>query len=152
MRYLVLVIILLGLVITRNNVLFVHSADDEEKSKKEEEIGQLQKCADTFYDLEKNKVIRFACFVKCPEIFKVQQFRSRFILEKVDYEMIWEPDKPITVKPRSIPPYFDNPAKAEAELYSKFMTKSLEEIFNISNNPIKELAKWIDTLKKTDAY
>ncbi|MEW6025669.1 MAG: hypothetical protein AB1599_00030 [Planctomycetota bacterium] len=114
-------------------------------------LEQLQKCADSFYTQQKAKVTRIACFVQAPEIFKVQQYRSRYILEKVDYEMIWEEDKPITVKPRDIPPYFGWEAKAEAELYAKAMAAQLQEFSKITNM-VQEIIRQITVLQKTERY
>ncbi|MBI5778557.1 MAG: hypothetical protein HZA49_03765 [Planctomycetes bacterium] len=128
-------------------------SEDEDKPPSPAEVAleQLNKCADAFYTQEKAKVTRIACFVLAPEIFKSQAYRSRYILEKVDYEMIWDQDNPLSVKPRDIPPYFGWEAKAEAELYAKVMAAQLQEISKITN-PVSEIIKQLTALQKTERY
>ena len=127
--------------------------ENENKSPSPSEVAleQLNKCADTFYTQEKAKVTRISCFVQAPEIFKAQEYRSRYILEKVDYEMIWEQDKSLTVKPRDIPPYFGWEAKGEAEVYAKVMAAQLQEFLKFTD-PVSEVIKQVKTLQKTECY
>jgi len=123
----------------------------ENQSGENPALEQLAKCADTFYTNEKAGISRLACFVQAPEIFKSQQYRSRYILEKVDYEMIWEPDKALIVKPRDIPAYFGRDARIEAELYAKGIAAQLQEMSKITG-PVAEIIRQISALRKTERY
>lgn len=141
-----------GMILIAGGFFRLYGADEDKPlSPAEVALAQLNKCADTFYTQEKAKVTRIACFVQAPEIFKSQEYRSRYILEKVDYEMIWEQDKSLTVKPRDIPAYFGWEAKSESELYAKVMAAQLQEFFKFTD-PVNEVIKQVNTLQKTERY
>ena len=141
-----------GIILIDGGFFCIYGADDDKPlSSAAVALEQLNKCADTFYTQEKAKVTRIACFVQAPEIFKSQEYRSRYILEKVDYEMIWEQDKSLTVKPRDIPAYFGWEAKSESELYAKAMAAQLQEFFKFTD-PVNEVVKQVNTLQKTERY
>jgi len=141
-----------GIILIAGGLFCLYGADEDKSSSPAKvALEQLDKCADTFYTQEKAKVTRISCFVQAPEIFKSQEYRSRYILEKVDYEMIWEQDKSLTVKPRDIPAYFGWEAKSEAELYAKAMAAQLQEFFKFTD-PVNEVIKQVNTLQKTERY
>ncbi|MBI4711763.1 MAG: hypothetical protein HY762_00390 [Planctomycetes bacterium] len=109
------------------------------KSIKEESlVDMLHKVAETYYDIEEQSASRFSCFIKIPDIAKVQEFRTKFIMEKVDYEYIWEKRKPFTVKARELPGYFGPEAKWEAVVYAGLMEKGLQELVKVAY-PVKNL-------------
>ncbi|MFA5795102.1 MAG: hypothetical protein WC980_08600 [Candidatus Brocadiia bacterium] len=128
--------------------------DDEDETKdkiknpSESAEDTLQKVRDSYYTIEKQGVTRYACFVKIPEIAKSRDFRNNFILTNVNYELIWERDKPVQVKARDLPAYFRPEAKFEAETYARMMQDAYQELSKITY-PVQIFFKLLDSVDKT---
>jgi len=122
----------------------------EEKETKEDSPAEtLKKAAEAFYDIKEQGVLRYACFVNIPGFEKTVNLRTKVILESVNYELIWEPDKPIKVKPRDIPAYFKDEGTEDAHKYAAAMEVILKELFKTIGpvNEIANMAKSIDSSK-----
>jgi len=118
----------------------------EEEEKPKEPIDILKKSVKTWYDLETEGVARYACFIECWDAIKFLDLRTKVMCEEVDYELIWEADKPIKVKPRNIPDYFGREAKEDTQTYAQFMETTLKEFFRVTS-PVKEISKILDKLE-----
>lgn len=121
--------------------------NDKDKITTEAAWEMLKKASESYYDIEKQGVTRYACYVKMPEIAKSRDFRNNFILTNVNYELIWEKDKPAQVKARDLPPYFRQEARVEAETYARLMETAYREFIKITN-PIQTFFNFLDTLDK----
>ncbi|MBI4834733.1 MAG: hypothetical protein HY811_07955 [Planctomycetes bacterium] len=127
-------------------------AEDGAKEDKEETAGEiLQKCADSYYDLTKEELRRYTCFIKSPEIVKSVNLRSKVILDNVDYELAWEPNKPVTVKPREIPPYFGEDGREDTRICAQLMELAMRQLFQAAN-PVNEVVKALNSLSDEDKY
>lgn len=151
-------ILVLGIALVFLSQTWVINAEDTgtnlsktDKDKTETPQDLLKKTAESYYDIKEQGTLRYACFITAPEIAKSMQLRSKIILEQVDFELIWEVDKPIKVKPREIPPFFGEEGREDALRYAKIMETTLTELF-YTTNPVPELVDLIKTPEKLNKF
>lgn len=121
--------------------------EDKNKITTEAAWEMLRKTSESYYNIEKQGVTRYACYVKMPEIAKSKDFRNNFILTNVNYELIWEKDKPAQVKARDLMPSFRQDARVEAETYARLMEAEYRGFVKIIN-PIQTFFSFLDTMDK----